>query len=72
MPHFLVALIQPTAVLMLAVWVFFFFSLVWGGFGGVRTGMSGPTRAYGSLVPFLFFLLVFVVALIAWLALVFG
>ena len=67
--HFLQNLVHVDAVLMLAVWVFFLFSLMWGGFGGVRTGVAG--RAYGGVVPLLFFLLVFVVAFIAWVSLVF-
>ncbi len=70
MQHFLHALIGVNAVVTLAIWVFFLFSLVWGGFDDTRKGVSG--RAYGSLVPFLFFLLVFVVALIAWCSIVFA
>jgi hypothetical protein len=70
MSHFLQNLIHVDAILMLAVWVFFLFSLIWGGFGDARSGMQG--RAYGSVVPFLFFLLVFVVSFIAWISLVFA
>jgi len=68
--HFLQALISVNAVITLAIWVYFLFSLIWSGWTPMRTGVNG--RAYGSIVPFLFFLLVFVVAFIAWVSIVFA
>ena len=70
MLNFLQNCIHPFAVAMLAIWVYFFFGLVWGGFAGVRTDMSGEKRVYGGLIPWLFFLAVAVFAFIAWAVLV--
>lgn len=67
MIHFLTALIHPLAVLMLAVWVFFLFQLLWGGVGT----LSSDRRVY-TILPFIAFLVVTVVAFIAWAFLVFA
>jgi choline-glycine betaine transporter len=70
--HVLANLVHVDAVITLAIWVFFLFHLVWGGYGPVRTGPGSEKPVYGSLVPFLFFLFVVVVAFIAWIMLVFA
>lgn len=67
MLHFLSNLIHPLAVLLLATWVFFLFSLIWAGaptvYGNAR---SGQREGLDALIPFIAFLVVAVVAFIAW------
>ena len=69
MLQFMNNLIRPEAVIVLAIWVFFLFSLVWNGFPALYTGPQG--RTYGTIIPFICFLVVVVVAFIAWARLVF-
>lgn len=71
MIHFLSSLIHPDAVMMLAVWVFFLFNIVWGGVGAAYTEARAGTNRY-SFIPFIFYLIVTVVAFIAWCFLVFA
>ncbi len=70
MLHFLHQIINPLAVTMLFIWVYCLFGLAWDGYPGVRTGVG--SRAYGSIIPFICFLVVTVVAFIAWAFIVFA
>lgn len=67
MIHFLHTIVQPWPVVLLAIWVFFLFNLVWAG----APAAYGDRRAY-TIVPFICFLVVTVVAFIAWAFAVFA
>lgn len=68
MLHFLHALLQPLAVLLLFVWLYAFWVHLIGGYAGLR---EPTTRNTASVLAFICFLVLCVVGFLAWAVLVF-
>jgi hypothetical protein len=64
MMHFLQNLVHPLAALLLVAWVGLLFGFVWTGVSGLYAGAK--EHGYGSVVPFIFFVIALVVAFLAW------